>query len=89
MPDKRINRNVNENRFFGNETYRRGNKFHKRDLRLNKDAVSGMAKEKGIAVVEDSILRLLNGEHHSLALLSEYIILVATWHSRKYQNKQG
>lgn len=89
MPDKRINRNVNENRFFRKEAYGGRNKFHKRDLRLNKGAVSGMAKEKGIAAVEDSILRLLNGEHHSLALLSEYIILVATWHSRKYQNKQG
>lgn len=86
MPDKSINRNVSENRFFGKEAYGVGNKFHKRDLRLNKGIVSGMAKEKGITAVEDGILWLLNGEHHSLALLSRHIILVATRHCRKDQN---
>lgn len=86
MPYRRINRNIDKNRFFGKEAYGVGNKFHKRDLRLNKGAVSGMAKEKGITAVEDGILWLLNGEHHGLALLSGHIILVATRHSRKDQN---
>ncbi len=89
MPDKRINRNVNENRFFRKEAYGGRNKFHKRDLRLNKGAVSGMAKEKGIADIEDGIRRLSHGESYRLTLLSEYIILIATWYSRKHQNSQG
>ncbi len=76
MPNKRINRNVNENRIFRNEAYRCGIKFHKRGLRLYKDAVSGMAKEKGITNIEDGIRRLSHGESYRLTLLPDKIILI-------------
>jgi len=76
MPDKRINRNVNENRVFGKEAYLRGNKFHKRDLRLNKGAESGMGKGKGITAVEGEIRRLRNGGYHCLTLPPGKIILI-------------
>ncbi len=76
MPDKRINRNVNENRVFGKEAYGVGNKFHKRDLRLNKGAESGMGKEKGVTTVEGEIRRLRNGESHCLTLPPGKIILI-------------
>ncbi len=89
MPDKGINRNVNKNRIFGNEAYRSENKFHKRDLRLNKGIVSGMAKEKGITTIESSIGGLPNAKRHCLRLLHRHIILVATRNCRKHQNSQG
>ena len=89
MPDKRINRNINENRIFRNEAYRRGNKFHERGLRLYKGAVSGVTKEKGITTVESKAGGLLNTKNHCLRLLRRHIILVATRNCREHQYNQG
>jgi len=76
MPDKRINRYINENRSFGNEKYPCGSKFHKSNIRFNKGTVSGMAKEKRITNVEDVTGRLVNLEYHCLTLPYGKIILI-------------